>query len=134
MLRLASEPGSEDEREPPSSPIRRLTQPVPGNRPSTNGVVSAREGAAVVGDGAEGAEFVASTPADQSGREANGIKKDAFSPNYFTKFFTVEKELGRGGKGVVLLVKHELDGVFLGMPLDVHILLEFIAIFFALMA
>jgi hypothetical protein len=27
----------------------------------------------------------------------------------------VEKELGRGGKGVVLLVRHQLDGVSLGM-------------------
>ena len=30
------------------------------------------------------------------------------------RFFTTEKELGKGGKGVVLLVKHSLDGVSLG--------------------
>lgn len=58
------------------------------------------------------AEFVTSTPAPQAGQS---IKKDAFSPNYFNKFFVVERELGRGGKGVVLLVRHELDGVSLGI-------------------
>ena len=30
------------------------------------------------------------------------------------RFFVTEKELGRGGKGVVLLVRHVLDGVSLG--------------------
>lgn len=114
MLRLASEPGSEDEREPPSSPIRRLTQPVPRSEPyrapSASGHRADTEGL----EESDDAEFVTSAPAGQSGREALGIKKDAFSPNYFQKFFTVEKELGKGGKGVVLLVRHELDGVFLG--------------------
>ncbi|KFY51038.1 hypothetical protein V496_08999 [Pseudogymnoascus sp. VKM F-4515 (FW-2607)] len=114
MLRLASEPGSEDEREPPSSPIRRLTQPVPRSgpyrAPSAGGHRADTEGI----EESDDAEFVTSTPAGQSGRESLGIKKDAFSPNYFQKFFTVESELGRGGKGVVLLVRHELDGVFLG--------------------
>lgn len=114
MLRLSSEPGSEDEREPPSSPIRRLTQPLPRSEPyrapSAGGHRAGTEGI----EESDYAEFVTSTPADQNGREALGIKKDAFSPNYFQKFFTVEKELGRGGKGVVLLVRHELDGVFLG--------------------
>ncbi len=58
------------------------------------------------------AEFVTSTPAIQTG---HSIKKEAFSPNYFQRFFIEEKELGRGGKGVVLLVRHELDSVSLGM-------------------
>ena len=58
------------------------------------------------------AEFVTSIPALQAG---HSIKKEAFSPNYFQRFFIEEKELGRGGKGVVLLVRHELDGVSLGM-------------------
>jgi len=57
------------------------------------------------------AEFVTSTPAPQIG---HSIKKEAFSPNYFKRFFHEEKELGRGGKGVVMLVQHELDGVSLG--------------------
>ncbi|EDN10614.1 conserved hypothetical protein [Histoplasma mississippiense (nom. inval.)] len=45
---------------------------------------------------------------------ANKISSAAFSPNYFKRFFVEERELGRGGKGVVLLVKHVLDGVSLG--------------------
>jgi hypothetical protein len=92
--------GGSDEQIPPSSPIRRLVEPAfPSDGSSLEGSVS-------------GAEFVTSTPAPQTGQ---GIKKEAFSPNYFNKFFVVEKELGRGGKGVVLLVRHELDGVSLGM-------------------
>ncbi|KAH8700239.1 kinase-like domain-containing protein [Talaromyces proteolyticus] len=43
-----------------------------------------------------------------------GISSAAFSQGYFKKFFIEERELGRGGKGVVLLVKHMLDGVSLG--------------------
>jgi hypothetical protein len=89
-----------DEEIPPSSPIRRLVEPAfPSDSSSAGGSVS-------------NAEFVTSTPAPQTGQ---GIRREAFSPNYFNKFFVVEKELGRGGKGVVLLVRHELDGVSLGM-------------------
>jgi serine/threonine protein kinase len=44
----------------------------------------------------------------------HGISARAFSPNYFKTFFVEERELGRGGKGVVLLVQHVLDGVQLG--------------------
>ena len=58
------------------------------------------------------AEFVASVPNSEAG---HSIKKEAFSPNYFKRFFIEEKELGRGGRGVVLLVRHELDRVSLGM-------------------
>lgn len=43
-----------------------------------------------------------------------GISSAAFTPNYFQKFFVEEKVLGRGGKGLVLLVSHVLDGVSLG--------------------
>ncbi|KAK2741223.1 putative serine/threonine-protein kinase iks1 [Myotisia sp. PD_48] len=43
-----------------------------------------------------------------------GISSAAFSHNYFKRFFVEERELGRGGKGVVFLVKHVLDGVSLG--------------------
>lgn len=100
MLQLAME-GSHDDH-PPSSPILRLVQPafvtprVPGSSP------------------VRGAEFVASTPAETENAESQGIKREALSPNYFKRFFIEEKELGRGGKGVVLLVRHELDGVVLG--------------------
>lgn len=44
----------------------------------------------------------------------HGISSAAFSPGYFQRFFVAERELGRGGKGVVLLVKHVLDSVPLG--------------------
>lgn len=57
------------------------------------------------------AEFVASEPAPASGK---GISSSAFSPGYFKQFFREERELGRGGNGVVLLVEHVLDGVSLG--------------------
>jgi hypothetical protein len=67
-----------------------------------------------VSDSVGGAEFVTSTPAGTNEFEGQGIKREALSPNYFKKFFIEEKELGRGGKGVVLLVRHELDGVPLG--------------------
>ena len=123
MLHLASENESDDERDPPSSPIRRLTQPYIGNTSSRRASRSAsrtcsERGSGVGLQGEEDVHVVTSTSlrTDRSG-EVHGIKKEAFSPNYFEKFFTAEKELGRGGKGVVLLVRHELDGVFLGMPL-----------------
>ncbi|KAE9366900.1 kinase-like protein [Stipitochalara longipes BDJ] len=91
--------GGPDEHIPPSSPIRRLVEPAfPSDASSAGGSVS-------------DAEFVTSTPAPHTGQS---IRREAFSPNYFKKFFVVEKELGRGGKGVVLLVRHELDGVSLG--------------------
>ncbi|CAK7266525.1 putative serine/threonine-protein kinase iks1 [Sporothrix epigloea] len=59
------------------------------------------------------AEFVSSTPY-VAPNAANPINKEAFSPNYFRTFFVEERELGRGGKGVVLLVRHEIDGCQLG--------------------
>ena len=45
---------------------------------------------------------------------AHGISSASLTQNYFRKFFIEERELGRGGKGVVLLVRHVLDGVPLG--------------------
>ena len=44
----------------------------------------------------------------------NKIPPDAFSQNYFKTFFREEEELGRGGKGVVLLVRHIIDKIDLG--------------------
>ncbi|KAI0377609.1 kinase-like protein [Hypomontagnella monticulosa] len=85
-------------RQPPPSPIRRLTQPtLPSGATRSQDV--------------DDAEFISSSPAPQEGAR---IRRDAFSPNYFQKFFVEEKELGRGGKGVVLLVRHEIDGCALG--------------------
>lgn len=59
---------------------------------------------------------VGSSPAKtrRPGVPTPGISAAAFSQGYFQRFFVEEKELGRGGKGVVLLVKHVLDGVTLG--------------------
>lgn len=105
MLHLASD-ASDDEPNPPSSPIRRLVQPAFPTSPPRPSVAES---------GSSEVEFVTSAPAATNAAEGQGIKREAFSPNYFAKFFTEEKELGRGGKGVVLLVRHELDGVFLGM-------------------
>ncbi|EME87153.1 uncharacterized protein MYCFIDRAFT_44605 [Pseudocercospora fijiensis CIRAD86] len=60
-------------------------------------------------------------PAIRSGRSRDpappgdkGISSSAFSPGYFQQFFREERELGRGGNGVVLLVEHMIDGVSLG--------------------
>jgi serine/threonine protein kinase len=91
-------PGSVESSGPPS-PHRRLTQPIWSGRGTPPTPL-------------RGAEFVASSPA--SPPSPNGISATAFSPNYFERFFVEERELGRGGKGVVLLVKHILDGVSLG--------------------
>ncbi|KAI1355504.1 kinase-like domain-containing protein [Xylaria sp. FL0043] len=80
------------------SPVRRLTQPALPGGDATIGPV-------------DDAEFVSSASAPQEGAR---IRRDAFSPNYFATFFVEERELGRGGKGVVLLVRHEIDGCPLG--------------------
>lgn len=83
---------------PPSSPIRRLVQPYHDDEESLPEEV-------------RDAEFISSTPASQDGSR---IHRTAFQPNYFQSFFVEEGVLGRGGKGVVLLVRHEIDGCALG--------------------
>lgn len=57
-------------------------------------------------------EFIGSSPAPPPA--SHGISSSAFSQNYFKTFFVEQGVLGKGGKGVVLLVKHVLDGVSLG--------------------
>ncbi len=99
MLRTRNELLDADR--PPPSPVRRLVEPVRSDH------VDEAEGIS-----AATAEFVSSTPAIQEGAR---IRKDAFSANYFRTFFVEERELGRGGKGVVLLVRHEIDGCQLGV-------------------
>jgi serine/threonine protein kinase len=94
MLRR-SQPGSA-EASRPSSPHKQLA-PAP---------IRDRPGAFYA---PEGAEFMGSTPVPP-----RNISAKAFSPDYFKTFFVEERELGRGGKGVVLLVQHVLDGVQLG--------------------
>lgn len=108
--RLAlSLPGSAQPSAPPS-PRRRLAQPVSSGTRARSRLASPDP------DRTEtpplNAEFVGSAPAPPSA--ANGISESAFAPQYFQKFFNVERELGRGGRGVVLLVQHVLDGVHLG--------------------
>ncbi|KAI0452796.1 kinase-like domain-containing protein [Xylaria acuta] len=84
--------------QPSPNSVRRLTQPtLPSGEVTVETV--------------DDAEFVSSASAPQEGAR---IRRDAFSPNYFTRFFVEERELGRGGKGVVLLVRHEIDGCALG--------------------
>ncbi|KAM3532998.1 hypothetical protein MY4038_003717 [Beauveria bassiana] len=51
---------------------------------------------------------------EQPQRRGSRIRREAFSPNYYKTFFSEERVLGKGGKGVVLLVRHKLDGHSLG--------------------
>ncbi|KAJ5716952.1 hypothetical protein N7488_002598 [Penicillium malachiteum] len=81
----------------PPSPRRRLVQPA---LPDSNGTI---------GHGETSAPTSAPRPTT-----SQGISSAAFSQDYFKKFFVEERLLGKGGKGVVLLVKHVLDGVSLG--------------------
>lgn len=80
-------PSSENSSTPPS-PRRRLVRPALPDGPTSDG-----------------------PPAPAT---SQGISSTAFSQDYFKRFFVEEKVLGKGGKGVVLLVKHVLDGVSLG--------------------
>lgn len=99
---LARSLPSSNQTSPPPSPRRRIAQPVRSRlHPSSATVIPPPN-----------AEFIASAPAPPT--QGHGISETAFSPNYFEKFFVEERELGRGGRGVVLLVKHVLDGVTLG--------------------
>ncbi|KAI1740373.1 kinase-like domain-containing protein [Xylaria scruposa] len=92
------EQGDPHSEQPSPGSVRRLTQP-----PLSSGEVTIEP--------VDDAEFISSASAPQEGAR---IRRDAFSPNYFTRFFVEERELGRGGKGVVLLVRHEIDGCALG--------------------
>lgn len=82
----------------PPSPRRRLVEPV---RPQDS---SPRH--------SEQRVYVDSPPASPA--TPPGISETAFSPGYFQRCYVVEKELGKGGKGVVLLVTHLLDGNEIG--------------------
>ncbi|GJN74678.1 calcium-dependent protein kinase [Purpureocillium lilacinum] len=90
----------------PPSPVRRLAQPALVSDHSRHSTPAAES----VGDDAE---FLSSAPGVGQA-EGSRIRREAFSPNYFKTFFVEETVLGRGGKGVVLLVRHEIDGCQLG--------------------
>ncbi|CAI7612930.1 unnamed protein product [Penicillium palitans] len=77
----------------PPSPSHRLVQPALPRGPTNNRPVQ---------------------PASSPQPSPQGISSAAFSPDYFKRFFVEERVLGKGGKGVVLLVKHVLDSVSLG--------------------
>ena len=102
MLR-ASSVNSVPESGPPS-PVRR-----PALAAGTPRFQAAYSQDAPDGD----AEFISSTPG-LAQADGSRIRRDAFSPNYFETFFVEERVLGKGGKGVVLLVRHEIDGCHLG--------------------
>lgn len=111
MLQAGTQASSPADR--PSSPVRRHFRPALGGtrgRPFTPETVDFGNGSLA---GGEDADFVSSTP-DVSQAEGTKIRKQAFSPGYFKTFFKEEKVLGKGGKGVVLLVRHQLDSCDLG--------------------
>lgn len=89
-----------DSAAPPSSPRRRLVQPA--RAPSER----------IASPASPVLPSVGSSPAPSE--SSHGISSSAFSQNFLQKVFVVKKELGRGGRGVVFLVEHVLDGVPLG--------------------
>ena len=91
----------------PPSPVRRIFNPALGGGGGSRGYSASPD--IVDSD----AEFVSSTPGVAQA-DGSRIRREAFSPNYFRTFFIEEKVLGRGGKGVVMLVRHEIDGCALG--------------------
>ena len=86
-----------------SSPLRRIPNAIRSGR--------SRDVSGTHGPPPAGAEFIGSEPTTSGDQ---GISSSAFSPGYFQQFFRTERELGRGGNGVVLLVEHVIDGVPLG--------------------
>ncbi|RDA91870.1 hypothetical protein CP533_0365 [Ophiocordyceps camponoti-saundersi (nom. inval.)] len=92
------------------SPVRRLFPAL-----ASDGAAASAHPVLVPPAGSFGdeAEFVSSAPGVGQ-VEGSRIRKEAFSSNYFKTFFVEETVLGRGGKGVVLLVRHEIDGCQLG--------------------
>ncbi|KAF1956990.1 kinase-like protein [Byssothecium circinans] len=107
MLRR-SQPGS-TEVSRPSSPHKQLAAPTSFRGAVVEEDDDVRDTAL---NATGGVELVGSGPAPP---KHHGISARAFSPGYFKTFFVEEQELGRGGKGVVLLVRHVLDGVNLGL-------------------
>lgn len=96
----------DDRNIPPNMPppIRR-TPPSPTHRSLPRPEVE---------DVGEGLEFQPEMDPESEPVGGGGISDAAFSPGYFARFFVEQRVLGKGGKGVVLLVRHVLDGVSLG--------------------
>ncbi|KAJ2905808.1 calcium-dependent protein kinase [Zalerion maritima] len=94
----------------PSSPVRRIF-PINGlPDSSTSAAADEDSGSDVFSEPGPSTTF----SEHQQSPRSSGIRREAFSQNYFNTFFVEEKELGRGGKGVVLLVRHQIDGCALG--------------------
>ncbi|KAK6340898.1 hypothetical protein TWF696_009211 [Orbilia brochopaga] len=107
-------PDSSSHLSPPGSPRRRMPSLVGSSDDAggggMGGIDSAANGPSVpVGEGRDRGYARARSSS------THGISSSAFSPGYFNQFFVKERELGKGGKGVVLLVRHVLDGVNLGL-------------------
>ncbi|KHN95443.1 protein kinase-like protein [Metarhizium album ARSEF 1941] len=92
----------------PPSPVRRLVEPASATRSATRS--TSPQGSVT---GQDESQYLSSSLGIPKA-EGSGIRKEAFSPNYFRSFFVEERVLGKGGKGVVLLVRHEIDGCPLG--------------------
>ncbi|KAK0385098.1 hypothetical protein NLU13_7576 [Sarocladium strictum] len=104
MLRPAGDDFLSDR--PPSSPVRRLAEPVlPVNDNLQSSYVEIED------EERRSWRSNSSEPPTKSSK----IKRESFSQNYFNDFFIEEGVLGKGGKGVVLLVQHQLDGCPLGL-------------------
>lgn len=97
-LLARSTPGSAESSRP-SSPIKRVLEP-PSVQDGTPSKFAAR------------VESLDGSPTRRYAR--HGLSADAFTAGYYKHFFREKRELGRGGKGVVLLVEHYLEGILLG--------------------
>ncbi|PHH80623.1 hypothetical protein CDD80_626 [Ophiocordyceps camponoti-rufipedis] len=86
------------------SPVRRLFPALAGSGSGSGSEAQPVDSDTYFGDEAD----------DSVSGAGSRIRSEAFSPNYFKTFFVEETVLGRGGKGVVLLVRHEIDGCQLG--------------------
>ncbi|KAI9893676.1 MAG: putative serine/threonine-protein kinase iks1 [Vezdaea aestivalis] len=100
-----SAPSSAEPSTPPS-PRRRLAQPARSSPYASPASTPLRS--------FEIADDPEPVDSPQSPHVGPGISAASLSQGYFARFFVVDRELGRGGKGVVLLVTHMLDGVSLG--------------------
>ncbi len=112
------EEGETERREDEAVVFRDGWQSRPATRPeSRDGSELGR--AATVSEAAESdSDYVSpkhkSKSVSQAPTPKGGISRAAFSEGYFNTFFKEERKLGSGGRGVVMLVRHELDGVNLG--------------------
>lgn len=61
------------------------------------------------------ASYVDDELEDEDDRPAQSIPPEAFAPGYFKRFFVEERLLGSGGKGVVLLVRHQIGDHSIGL-------------------